>query len=225
MACWTSKPPARSWFQPERTIHGSRRAAVTQTIGAAAAADRSKAREVSPIQMAAMIYYNRGVDLLSEKRFAEAARANAKALRLDPQNATARGNLLGDDQQLVDRLGQFAALCRGGGPVAARAGHGCQVRALRPKLRPRPPSMGRPVVPREAGSQRRARFYLGRRPKCPAATISARRRTRFAGAGRKRSPPRRRPAPCPISYRACRAAGRRSSGHFSAFRPTHLASL
>ena len=35
-----------------------------------------------------MIYYNRGVDLLAEKRFAEAAAANAKALRLDPTNAT-----------------------------------------------------------------------------------------------------------------------------------------
>lgn len=66
----------------------------TKAIGAAAGADRSKAREVSPIQMAAMIYYNRGVDLLGEKRFAEAAAANAKALRLDPHNATARGNLL-----------------------------------------------------------------------------------------------------------------------------------
>ena len=67
----------------------------TVTIGARRpAADRSKAREVSPIQMAAMIYYNRGVDLLGEKRFAEAAAANAKALRLDPTNATARGNLL-----------------------------------------------------------------------------------------------------------------------------------
>ncbi len=63
-------------------------------IGAPAAADRSKAREVSPIQIAAMIYYNRGVDLLAEKRFEDAARVNAKALRLDPTNATARGNLL-----------------------------------------------------------------------------------------------------------------------------------
>ena len=54
----------------------------------------AKVREVSPIQLAAMIYYNRGVDLLGEKRFSEAARANAKALRLDPSNATARGNLL-----------------------------------------------------------------------------------------------------------------------------------
>jgi tetratricopeptide (TPR) repeat protein len=51
-------------------------------------------REVSPIQLVAMIYYNRGVDLLAEKRFAEAAAANAKSLRLDPGNATARGNLL-----------------------------------------------------------------------------------------------------------------------------------
>jgi tetratricopeptide (TPR) repeat protein len=53
-----------------------------------------RAREVTPIQMAAMIYYNRGVDLLAEKRFAAAAAANAKALRLDPNNAVARGNLL-----------------------------------------------------------------------------------------------------------------------------------
>jgi tetratricopeptide (TPR) repeat protein len=53
-----------------------------------------KAREVSPLQLAAMIYYNRGVDLLAEKRFAEAAAANAKSLRLDPDNLTARGNLL-----------------------------------------------------------------------------------------------------------------------------------
>ena len=44
-----------------------------------------EARQVSPIQLAAMIYYNRGVDLLGEKRFAEAARANAKALRLIPK--------------------------------------------------------------------------------------------------------------------------------------------
>ncbi len=81
------------WFQladdPRR-----RTAIVGKTIGAAAAADPSKARQVSPIQLAAMIYYNRGVDLLAEKRFAEAAAANTKALRLDPASATARGNLL-----------------------------------------------------------------------------------------------------------------------------------
>ena len=46
------------------------------------------------MQLVATIYYNRGVDLLAEKRFADAAAANLKAVRLDPQNATARGNLL-----------------------------------------------------------------------------------------------------------------------------------
>ncbi len=50
--------------------------------------------QVSPIQIAAMIYYNRGVDLLRDKRFCGAAGANAKSLRLDPESTTARGNLL-----------------------------------------------------------------------------------------------------------------------------------
>lgn len=51
-------------------------------------------RQLSPVELVAMIYYNRGVDLLSQKRFAQALSANAKALRLDPSSATARGNLL-----------------------------------------------------------------------------------------------------------------------------------
>jgi len=55
---------------------------------------RAAVREVLPVGITAMIYYNRGVDLLAEERFAEAAAANTKALRLDPTNATARGNLL-----------------------------------------------------------------------------------------------------------------------------------
>lgn len=81
------------WFQ---LIGNPRKQAelVEKAIGRAAAADRSQAREVSAAQMTAMIYYNRGVDLLAEKRFEQAAIANAKALRLDPQSATARGNLL-----------------------------------------------------------------------------------------------------------------------------------
>jgi len=65
-----------------------------KSAGAALVADRAKAQEVSPVQMAAMVYYNRGVDLLGVKKFAEAAVVNAKAVRLDAQNATARGNLL-----------------------------------------------------------------------------------------------------------------------------------
>jgi len=55
---------------------------------------RQTARVVSPIQAAAMFYYNRGVTLLSAGKYAEAATANLKAFRLDPQNMLARGNLL-----------------------------------------------------------------------------------------------------------------------------------
>ncbi len=51
-------------------------------------------REVSGVELVATIYYNRGVDLLAEVRFAEAAAANAKALRLDPANEIAQGNLM-----------------------------------------------------------------------------------------------------------------------------------
>lgn len=74
-------------------------------------------REVSPIQLAAMIYYNRGVDLLAAKRFAEAVDANTNALRLDPQNAAVRGNLLaalnnwsialGDAGQYAEAIGRL----------------------------------------------------------------------------------------------------------------------
>ena len=55
---------------------------------------RSGRRQVSDVELVATIYYNRGVDLLAEKRFADAAAANAKAVRLDPENATAKGNFL-----------------------------------------------------------------------------------------------------------------------------------
>ena len=75
------------------------------------------------MQLIATIYYNRGVDLLVENRFHDAVCANAKALRLDAANQTARGNLLatmnnwsinlaGDGQyaQAVDLLDRGLAL-------------------------------------------------------------------------------------------------------------------
>ena len=67
---------------------------VQEALGRPAPADRAHTREVSHTQLTAMIYYNRGVDLLAQRRFDRAATANAKALRLDPRSATARGNLL-----------------------------------------------------------------------------------------------------------------------------------
>lgn len=83
-----------SWFRlqddPKR-----RAALIAETIGAdLALLEVRGGREVSPVELVAMIYYNRGVDLLMDRRFAEAAAANAKALRLDPSSETARGNLL-----------------------------------------------------------------------------------------------------------------------------------
>ena len=82
-----------TWF---RLRHDPQKQAelVRQSLGLRPGQAGSPPREVSDVQLVATIYYNRGVDLLSQKRFAEAAAANAKALRLDPASVTARGNLL-----------------------------------------------------------------------------------------------------------------------------------
>jgi len=51
-------------------------------------------REISPVQLVATIYYNRGVDLLAKGQHPEAAAANVKALYLDKENKQAWTNLL-----------------------------------------------------------------------------------------------------------------------------------
>jgi len=83
------------WF---RLIGDPRRQSrlVEKTTGFRHPAGRAadECREVSGVELVATIYYNRGVDLLSRKRFARAVSANAKALRLDPSSETSRGNLL-----------------------------------------------------------------------------------------------------------------------------------
>ena len=83
-----------AWF---RLQHDPKRRAalIAKTIGADPHGDGIRSgREVSAVELVAMIYYNRGVDLLTARRFVEAAAANAKALRLDPSSDTAHGNLL-----------------------------------------------------------------------------------------------------------------------------------
>lgn len=52
------------------------------------------ARSVSPVALVGTVYYNRGVEAVLRKRFAEAVADNVKALFLDPGNRTARDNLL-----------------------------------------------------------------------------------------------------------------------------------
>ncbi|MGE0608737.1 MAG: hypothetical protein AB7O62_16705 [Pirellulales bacterium] len=51
-------------------------------------------RQIGAAGLTALVYYNRGVDALEQHAFAGAVAANAKALRLDPQNPQAGGNLL-----------------------------------------------------------------------------------------------------------------------------------
>jgi len=54
----------------------------------------SNIREISPVQLAATIYYNIGVDLHAQQRYEEAVAANVKALYLDRENEQAWTNLL-----------------------------------------------------------------------------------------------------------------------------------
>ncbi len=56
-------------------------------------ADAVGGREISPAALVAVILYNRGTTALGNSEFAEAVSANLRALRLDPTNAAARGNL------------------------------------------------------------------------------------------------------------------------------------
>ncbi len=68
-------------------------------------------RQVSEAGLVAVIYYNRGIDLLHDGRFAEAVSANVRALRLDPQNEAAAGNLLASINNwslMLASQGQFA---------------------------------------------------------------------------------------------------------------------
>jgi tetratricopeptide (TPR) repeat protein len=51
-------------------------------------------RELTTLGLAALVYYNAGVDHLAARRFEAAIAANLKALQLDPANSAARSNLL-----------------------------------------------------------------------------------------------------------------------------------
>lgn len=85
------EPTCRRWFDviddPEA------RAAVERRIAGAHNAEWADARNISPAQLLAVIYYNRGVDLIRRGDDAGAIEVNLRALMLDPDSATARGNL------------------------------------------------------------------------------------------------------------------------------------
>jgi len=85
------EPTCRRWF--EVIDDPAARATVARRIAGAAATGSAAARVVSPVQLLAVIYYNRGVDLIRHGNDAAAIEANLRALALDPYSATARGNL------------------------------------------------------------------------------------------------------------------------------------
>jgi tetratricopeptide (TPR) repeat protein len=81
-----------NWFQltPELRRDAEQAVIARTTVGQRP----SGGRDIRPAELVAVIYYNRGVDLLEDQQFAGAVSVNLRALRLDPANETAFGNLL-----------------------------------------------------------------------------------------------------------------------------------
>ena len=83
------------WFELEHKPR-EQRATLAAKTGASTAGQRWEGprRRIDAAGLTALLYYNRGVDMLEQHRFSSAVAANSKALRLDPHNAQAHGNLL-----------------------------------------------------------------------------------------------------------------------------------
>jgi tetratricopeptide (TPR) repeat protein len=101
-----------SFFEKRDSPQRENQDGLQKTIGQKPDANKVKLREISPIQLTAMIYYNRGIDFLAEKHFADAAAANAKAIRLDPQSGTAWGNFLATINNWAIDLGNVGDYAR-----------------------------------------------------------------------------------------------------------------
>ena len=80
-----------TWFHASESTGRTARHVTSATDLSAAAAT---GREVSPTALVGVIYYNRGIDFLDREQFPAAVSANLRALRFDPANAAAEGNLL-----------------------------------------------------------------------------------------------------------------------------------
>jgi len=90
VGAWAVETTYPEWCQP-RVEEYAAASAAAQEIGPTALA---KYRQLNATQLVALVYYNVGVDLAEEHRYAEALAANVKALRLDPASTNARTNLL-----------------------------------------------------------------------------------------------------------------------------------
>src|SRR5439155_13847576 len=75
------------WIEP-------RGSSLFKSDGQVARSEAGGHRTLDVPQLVALVYYNVGVDLAEQRRYAGAVAANYKALRLDPAGASARVNLL-----------------------------------------------------------------------------------------------------------------------------------
>jgi tetratricopeptide (TPR) repeat protein len=84
------------------------------------AAQRQRARQLTPVELLGKFYYNRGVELLKTGQFADGIKLLETSLELDPADRDARANLLAGlnnwavEQLRAKRYGQAAALIEQG---------------------------------------------------------------------------------------------------------------
>lgn len=105
----------KTWFDDEsRTL--TRSASEDKPLLVSSLARRvridAESREIDPAQLLAIIFYNRGVELLARHEYQAAVSANLTAYRLDPLSGTVRGNLLAAVNNwtlALARAGRYAA--------------------------------------------------------------------------------------------------------------------
>ena len=85
------------WFKLQ-SMPGKQEQVIARMLQAGVASQAPDApivrREINDVELVAKLYYNRGVDQLARQDYALALQCNAKALSLDPDSFTARGNFL-----------------------------------------------------------------------------------------------------------------------------------
>ena len=86
------EPTCANWFDAD---DAARRGAITaRSVAADTQYSPEISREISRVQLLARVYYNRGVALLEQRKFAPAVTALQASLRLDEHQSPARENLL-----------------------------------------------------------------------------------------------------------------------------------
>ncbi len=85
------------WFQL-RDYPGKQEQVIARMLEAGVASqvadDPVVRRQINDVELVAKLYYNRGVSLLNKEDYSGALQCNAKALSLDSQSYTAKGNFL-----------------------------------------------------------------------------------------------------------------------------------